>query len=186
MHSPSIVGRLASEADDGRCCTAAASATAYVCDSPDVTSAESSALAVATEIATATATAIAGVFAECTAEGSGVFVVNGRSLAVAEASAIASSFAEATTTASVCGQCETAADAIIESFEAIYITATSLAEVTLEGATTGDRIEASADVFVSTIVTATATAFAKVLPCHATIASGDMQCMVTCKEAAFW
>ena len=104
--------------------------------------------------------------------------MNGRSLAVAEASAIASSFAEATTAASVCGQCETAADAIIESFEAIYITATSLAEVALEGETAGELIEASAEAFVAKIVSTTATAFAKVHPRHARFPPADVQVVV--------
>lgn len=49
------------------CCTAAADASAYVCNDPDTLSVETSALATATEIATATATAIASVVAECEA-----------------------------------------------------------------------------------------------------------------------
>ena len=47
--------------------TAAAEASAYICEDPGTLRAESTALATATEIATATATAIASVYAECAA-----------------------------------------------------------------------------------------------------------------------
>lgn len=141
----------------------AANATAYICNDPDVLSIESSAVAVAKEIATATATAIAGVTADCTAEGKASFTVDGRSVAQAEAFAIATSFADALIEASVCDICEVAADFVADSFEAIYLNATAVAEVTLEGLANGDKVEATAEAFISRIVSATATAFAKVL-----------------------
>eukprot|EP00892_Ulva_mutabilis_P007876 jgi/Ulvmu1/5460/UM228_0002.1 len=141
----------------------AANATAYICDSPDVLSVESNALATATEIATATAFAIASISAECYAAGRASFTINGRSVAQAEAFAIAQSFADATTEAAVCGDCEVAADFIAESFEAIYLNATAVAEIDLIGVANGVPIEVAEEAFVARIVEATATAFAQVL-----------------------
>ena len=98
-------------------------------------------------------------------EGKASFTLNGRSLAQAEAKAVATSFAEGLIEASACDFCDVAADFIADSFEEIIVQATALAEADLVGFTDGARVEASADVLAERIVSASATAFAKVCTC---------------------
>ena len=65
--------------------------------------------------------------------------------------------------ASVCEFCDIAADFVADSFETIFLEATALAEVELEGFADGGFVEASADVLAEKIVEASATAFAQVI-----------------------
>lgn len=96
------------------------------------------------------------------AEGKSSFTVNGRSVAQAEAFAIASSFADALAEASICDICDVAIDFVADTFEEIYLNATAVAEVTLQGFAEGGSINATANDFIARIVSATATAFAQV------------------------
>lgn len=141
----------------------AAAVGSYICD-PDIRRVEITALSTAKEIANATATAIASVVAECTAQGNGMFLLNGRSLAQAEAVAIAESFAGGLVEANVCGFCELAADFIVDNFKDIFILAASQIEVTLAGqARPGEIVTLGAAVTNEEIVAASTTAYAQVM-----------------------
>ena len=75
---------------------------------------------------------------------------------------MATSFAEGLIEANACDFCDVAADFVADSFEEIIVNAVAIAEAELMGITDGGFVEASADVFAERIVSASATAFAKV------------------------
>lgn len=137
-------------------------ASAYLCG--NASSAARVARASASEIAEATAFAITSASADCFATGNSRFRISGRSAAGAEAVAIASAVVDVAGTVEVCGECSVAAALWARSYEEILITATSVAEVALNGTTLpGETLEVRASAFRAEFVSAAADATADVL-----------------------
>lgn len=137
-------------------------ASAYLCGNG--TSTTRVARAAATEIAEATAFAITAASASCFATGNSRFTIRGRSAASAEAVAIAEAVIDVAGTVEVCGECSVAAALWARSYEEIIISASSVAELALNGSTTaGETLEVRASAFRAEFVSATADATADVL-----------------------
>eukprot|EP00892_Ulva_mutabilis_P002142 jgi/Ulvmu1/11929/UM082_0008.1 len=114
-------------------------------------------------IAYSFAEAIAEVAADCYAKGHASFQVRGKSVALAQATAIAQAYAAAYATAHTCHKCSAASDILVESYEKIFLKATSEVHFQLEAVANGTEVTKASEVFAESLVNTTVIAFAEAI-----------------------
>lgn len=83
-------------------------------------------------------------------------------MASAQAHAIAQAYAAAYVTANTCHKCSAVSELVVESYEDIFLNATSEATVELEAITKGGEVSAASDAFTSSFLNKTVVAFSQV------------------------
>lgn len=91
--------------------------------------------------------------------------MRGKSVASAQATALAKAYAAAYATAQTCHKCSAASEIIVESYEEVFLKATSEVHLELEGVANGTEVTSASAAYTRSFVNKTVTAFAEVSQC---------------------